>query len=57
MTKRIVYEHKGRIRLESTPGKGASFRIILPADLDSMLDPSATSNRHGQVMTDSLGLF
>ncbi len=57
VTKRIVYEHKGRIRLESTPGKGASFRIILPADLDSMLDPSATSNRHGQVMTDSLGLF
>ncbi|MBL4697663.1 MAG: FHA domain-containing protein [Phycisphaerales bacterium] len=57
VTKRIVYEHKGRIRLESTPGKGASFRIILPADLDTMLDPSATSNRHGQVMTDSLGLL
>ena len=35
VTKRIVYEHKGRIRLESTPGKGASFRIILPADLDT----------------------
>ncbi len=57
VTKRIVYEHKGRIRLESTPGKGASFRIILPADLDTMLDPSATSNRQGPVMTDSLGLL
>ncbi len=57
VTKRIVYEHKGRIRLESTPGKGASFRIILPADLDTMLDPSATSNRHGPQMTDSLGLL
>jgi two-component system, NtrC family, sensor kinase len=57
VTKRIVYEHRGRIRLESTPGKGASFRIILPADLDTMLDPSATSNRHGPQMTDSLGLL
>lgn len=57
VTKRIVYEHKGRIRLESTPGKGASFKIILPADLDTMLDPSATSNRQGPQMTDSLGLL
>jgi two-component system NtrC family sensor kinase len=57
VTKRITYEHKGRIRLESTPGKGASFRIILPADLDTMLDPSATSNRQGPQMTDSLGLL
>lgn len=57
VTKRIVYEHKGRIRLESTPGKGASFKIILPADLDTMHDPSATSNRAGHMMTDSLGLL
>ncbi len=57
VTKRIVYEHKGRIRLESTPGKGASFRIILPADLDDRIDPSATSNRQGPQMTDSLGLL
>ncbi len=57
VTKRIVYEHKGRIRLESTPGVGASFKIILPADLDTMLDPSATSNRQGPQMTDSLGLL
>ncbi len=57
VTKRIVYEHKGRIRLESTPGKGASFKMILPADLDAMLDPSATSNRAGHMMTDSLGIL
>lgn len=57
VTKRIVYEHKGRIRLESTPGKGASFKIILPADLDAMLDPSATSNRQGHMMSDSLGIL
>jgi two-component system NtrC family sensor kinase len=57
VTKRIVYEHKGRIRLESTPGKGASFKMILPADLDAMLDPSATSNRAGHMMSDSLGIL
>ncbi|HCT43635.1 MAG TPA: hypothetical protein DF699_00310, partial [Phycisphaerales bacterium] len=57
VTKRIVYEHKGRIRLESTPGKGASFKMILPADLDAMLDPSATSNRAGHMMGDSLGIL
>jgi signal transduction histidine kinase len=57
VTKRIVYEHKGRIRLESTPGRGASFKMILPADLDAMLDPSATSNRAGHMMSDSLGIL
>lgn len=57
VTKRIVYEHKGRIRLESTPGKGASFKMIIPADLDAMLDPSATSNRAGHMMSDSLGIL
>lgn len=57
VTKRIVYEHKGRIRLESTPGRGASFKMIIPADLDAMLDPSATSNRAGHMMSDSLGIL
>ncbi len=45
VTKRIAYEHKGRIRVESTPGQGSVFKVILPADLDAQLDPSATSNR------------
>lgn len=53
VTKRIVYEHKGRMRVESTPGQGSIFRIILPADLDEQLDPSATSNRQG---ADSIGM-
>ena len=35
VTKRIAYEHKGRIRVESTPGSGSVFKIIIPADLDS----------------------
>lgn len=45
VTKRIAYEHKGRIRVESTPGAGTVFRVILPADLDAQMDPSATSNQ------------
>ncbi len=45
VTKRIAYEHMGRIRVESTPGQGSVFKVILPADLDAQLDPSATSNR------------
>ena len=45
VTKRIAYEHMGRIRVESTPGAGSIFKVILPADLDAQLDPSATSNQ------------
>jgi len=56
VTKRIAYEHKGRIRVESTPGSGSVFKIIIPADLDSQLDPSATSNRQGN-NSESLGLI
>ena len=58
VTKRIVYEHTGRIRVESTPGEGAAFHIILPADLDEMVDPSATSNRQtsfGDIVDTSRG--
>ena len=30
MTKKIVQEHGGKIDLESEPGKGTTFRIVLP---------------------------
>ena len=35
-------EHKGRIRVETAEGRGSNFRVFIPADLDSQLDPSAT---------------
>jgi PAS domain S-box-containing protein len=38
----IVQEHGGQIRLESTPGAGASFYIALPATGESPRRPAAT---------------
>ncbi|MEM0984515.1 MAG: ATP-binding protein [Planctomycetota bacterium] len=43
VTKRIVNDHRGRIRVESRPGKGTLFRLIIPADLDVEVDPSETA--------------
>lgn len=49
VTKRIIYEHHGRIRVESRPGQGSVFRVLLPADLDAQIDPSATANDKPQM--------
>ena len=43
VTKRIIHEHRGRIIVESAEGRGATFRVLLPADLDTAFDPSATA--------------
>jgi signal transduction histidine kinase len=43
VTKRIVEEHQGRIVLQSIPGRGAAFSLILPADNKGPADPSATT--------------
>jgi two-component system, NtrC family, sensor kinase len=42
VARRVAQQHGGTLTLQSEEGKGASFRIVLPADGSSMLDPSAT---------------
>lgn len=43
VTKRIVEEHRGQIRLESDEGLGVTVRVLLPTDAKGDLDPSATA--------------
>ena len=43
VTKRIVEEHHGHVRLDESDGHGATFRIFLPADPTQSIDPSATA--------------
>ena len=43
VTRRIVAEHRGRIRVETKRGAGSTFRVFIPADLDTQVDPSATA--------------
>jgi signal transduction histidine kinase/pSer/pThr/pTyr-binding forkhead associated (FHA) protein len=42
VAKRIAEEHGGAILLESMEHKGATFRLVLPADPSHLTDPSAT---------------
>lgn len=42
VAKRVAEEHGGMILLESSENKGATFRLILPADPSQAQDPSAT---------------
>ncbi len=48
VAKRIVEDHRGRIRLETDKGKGATFRILLPADTIDALDPAATASTQAE---------
>ena len=44
VAKRVAEEHMGRIVLESAEGKGATFRIIVPAESGPHADPAATTS-------------
>jgi len=37
IVKHIVGRHRGRLRIESTPGEGSEFRVLLPRDLKGPL--------------------
>jgi signal transduction histidine kinase len=43
VAKRVAEEHGGAIFLDSVEGKGATFRMLIPADLNPVNDPSATA--------------
>jgi signal transduction histidine kinase len=43
VVRRVVEEHRGAILVESEEGKGATFRMFLPADATNAQDPSATA--------------
>jgi signal transduction histidine kinase len=47
VARRVAEDHGGRIVLESVEGRGATFRLIMPADASSLVDPSATTGKHG----------
>jgi signal transduction histidine kinase len=55
VAKRVAEEHGGRIALESAEGKGATFRLVLPADLSAMTDPSATDQSRQSMGTGPAG--
>jgi len=49
VTRRIVNDHRGRIRVETADGHGTVMRILMPGDLDANSDPSATTQTGGRV--------
>lgn len=44
VTRRIVESHNGKVLLATTPGKGATFSVVLPIDPATAIDPSATAD-------------
>ena len=44
VARRVAHQHGGILALESAEGKGATFRIVLPVEGHTALDPSATAH-------------
>ncbi|MFO0831049.1 MAG: ATP-binding protein [Phycisphaerales bacterium] len=44
VARRVAQQHGGSLTLESTEGKGATFRMLLPTEAHPTLDPSATAH-------------
>ena len=44
----VCEEHGARIEIESTEGRGATFRMVLPADPAAAVDSWATSQARNQ---------
>lgn len=44
VARRVAQQHGGQLIIESTPGKGAIFRLLFPTQGNTLIDPSATSS-------------
>ncbi len=44
VARRVAQQHGGQLLIESTPGKGATFRLLFPTQGQTLIDPSATSS-------------
>jgi two-component system, NtrC family, sensor kinase len=52
VARRVAHQHAGILLLESTEGKGATFRVMLPLDAHAVIDPSATAHSRLQQSDD-----
>jgi signal transduction histidine kinase len=43
VAKRVADQHHGLLLLDSEEGKGATFRMLLPAEAAGVVDPGATA--------------
>ena len=47
----VISDHGGRISVQSEPGKGTTFTIELPSNVDALpLNPSAPEHKSGKVL-------